>query len=334
MKDFQEKKWYHQTTRIMGLLDIYLATEIYMNFQFSKKFILDTVVLGKNGKLERYVDFDQLEKFKSLVKKSDFSNLLKNFIDEEKPIYSFFKKNPIKNREEFLKIFRMLWKHEITSFNIGLFSEDKKTLGYASILRGSKNAQHVAISDFIPKLYKLISKKKKIPKEIIQYMIPNELLNLNFTKKMLMERKKGYVLIGINGKINLLVGKKAKEFEKDFRSCLNKIEIKDYNRVAGSTAYPGKVFGKVKLVLKESDQEKVNKNDILISPMTRTSFIKTMKKSAAFVTDEGGVTCHAAIIARELKKPCVVGTKFATQIFKDNDLVEVDANKGIVRKLK
>ena len=58
-----------------------------------------------------------------------------------------------------------------------------------------------------------------------------------------------------------------------------------------------------------------------------------MEKAAAFVTDEGGITCHAAIIAREMKKPCVIGTKKATKVLKDGDLIEVDAEKGVVRKL-
>ena len=59
-----------------------------------------------------------------------------------------------------------------------------------------------------------------------------------------------------------------------------------------------------------------------------------MKKAAAIVTDDGGLTCHAAIVARELKTPCVVGTKIATKVLKDGDMVEVDANKGIVKKIK
>mgnify|MGYP001564748046 CR=1 FL=1 len=59
-----------------------------------------------------------------------------------------------------------------------------------------------------------------------------------------------------------------------------------------------------------------------------------MRKAAAFVTDEGGILCHAAIVARELKKPCIIGTKIATRVFKDGDMVEVDATKGIVRKIK
>jgi pyruvate,water dikinase len=58
-----------------------------------------------------------------------------------------------------------------------------------------------------------------------------------------------------------------------------------------------------------------------------------MKKAVAIVTDEGGVLCHAAIISRELNIPCVVGTKIATQSLSDGDLVEVDAYKGVIKKL-
>ncbi len=58
-----------------------------------------------------------------------------------------------------------------------------------------------------------------------------------------------------------------------------------------------------------------------------------MIKCAGIVTDEGGLISHAAIVARELQKPCIIGTKIATQILMDGDMVEVDANNGIVRKL-
>ena len=59
-----------------------------------------------------------------------------------------------------------------------------------------------------------------------------------------------------------------------------------------------------------------------------------MKKAGAFVTNEGGITCHAAIVAREMKKPCIIGTKIATKVLKDGDLVEVDAENGVVRVIK
>ncbi|MBU0707535.1 hypothetical protein KKG41_04150, partial [Patescibacteria group bacterium] len=62
-------------------------------------------------------------------------------------------------------------------------------------------------------------------------------------------------------------------------------------------------------------------------------YLSVMRRASAFVTDEGGLTSHAAIVARELDKPCIVGTKLATQALKDGDRVEVNATKGIVSKL-
>jgi phosphohistidine swiveling domain-containing protein len=101
----------------------------------------------------------------------------------------------------------------------------------------------------------------------------------------------------------------------------------------GTIANKGTVQGKVKIVLSKADLSKVEQGDILIAPMTTPDMISGMQRSAAFVTDEGGITCHAAIVSREMKKPCIIGTKIATQVFKDGDMVEVDANAGIVRKL-
>ena len=67
--------------------------------------------------------------------------------------------------------------------------------------------------------------------------------------------------------------------------------------------------------------------------MTTPDYVPAMRKASAVVTDEGGITCHAAIFSREINKPCVIGTKFATQVLKDGDIVEVDADNGIVRKI-
>ena len=68
--------------------------------------------------------------------------------------------------------------------------------------------------------------------------------------------------------------------------------------------------------------------------MTRPEFVPLMRKAKAIITDEGGITCHAAIISRELKILCIIGTKTATRLLKDGDLVEVDANTGVVKILK
>ena len=68
--------------------------------------------------------------------------------------------------------------------------------------------------------------------------------------------------------------------------------------------------------------------------MTTPDFVPLIRKASAIITNEGGITCHAAIVACELKKPCIVGTKIATKILRDGDLVEVDANNGVVRILE
>lgn len=107
----------------------------------------------------------------------------------------------------------------------------------------------------------------------------------------------------------------------------------DKKECIGQVAWGGKVMGIVKIVQRIEELEKVKEGDVLVTNMTIPAYISAMKKAVAFVTNEGGITCHAAIIAREMKKPCIIGTKIATQIFKDGDVVEVDANNGLVKKL-
>jgi phosphohistidine swiveling domain-containing protein len=109
-----------------------------------------------------------------------------------------------------------------------------------------------------------------------------------------------------------------------------RIESKE---IKGQIAFLGKVRGPVKIVKFVSELNKVRDGDILVTQMTFPSFIPAMRRAKAFITDEGGITCHAAIIAREMKKPCIIGTKIATRVLRDGDLIEVDAERGIVKKL-
>lgn len=105
------------------------------------------------------------------------------------------------------------------------------------------------------------------------------------------------------------------------------------NELRGAVAYPGVVRGVVRLVRSRKEISKFQSGEVLVSQMTDPHFLSIMKQAIAFVTNEGGILCHAAIVARELKKPCVIGTKYATHFLKDGDMVEVDAIKGIVRKI-
>jgi phosphohistidine swiveling domain-containing protein len=105
-------------------------------------------------------------------------------------------------------------------------------------------------------------------------------------------------------------------------------------KVYGTCACIGKWKGRAKIVMSSMHITKVESGDVLIAPMTSPDYIIGMKKAGAIVTDEGGITCHAAIISRELRIPCIVGTGNATKTFKDGDLIEVNANHGSVRKVE
>lgn len=100
--------------------------------------------------------------------------------------------------------------------------------------------------------------------------------------------------------------------------------------ISGTPASPGVYRGRVRRVLLRSDFKKFQAGEVLVTDSTRPEFLPVMKKAGAIVTDEGGLTCHAAVVARELHKPCIVGTKEASRRLKDGDEVEVDAGKGSV----
>ncbi len=111
------------------------------------------------------------------------------------------------------------------------------------------------------------------------------------------------------------------------------VSIMDSNiLVKGLPASPGVAVGRAKIVSNLSDLSKIKKGDVLVAKMTSPDYVPAMKKAVAIITDEGGMTSHAAIVSRELGIPCIVGTVNATQVLDDGMLVTVDATHGIVYK--
>ena len=100
--------------------------------------------------------------------------------------------------------------------------------------------------------------------------------------------------------------------------------------VKGQGAAPGIASGKVVIIRDVKDTGSVKEGDILVTRMTNPDMVPAMRKVAAIVTDEGGMTCHAAIVSRELGTPAVVGTKTATNVLKNGQLVTVDGEKGLI----
>ena len=131
--------------------------------------------------------------------------------------------------------------------------------------------------------------------------------------------------------VRVLSGKHAREFiKKNVREETHSIEGSEFY---GTPACTGVAQGIVRVINSPDDMAKMNEGDILVSVATTPSIVAVMRKAAAILTDEGGLTCHAAIVSRELGIPCIVGFGSITSAVKDGDCVKVDAKKGTVMRL-
>lgn len=151
------------------------------------------------------------------------------------------------------------------------------------------------------------------------------------TEEVLKERERHYIYYNFE----LITGKGVNEVASTAGIKIVEESVPDeVKALKGQIAMKGKVTGAVRVLHNKSQIPEMQEGEILVTAMTTPDYLPAMKVAVAFVTDEGGITCHAAIVARELGKPCVIGTKIATQVLKDGDLVEVDAERGVVRVIE
>lgn len=177
-----------------------------------------------------------------------------------------------------------------------------------------------------------IAKRLGITYEEIIYLLPQEIEKgliegLTVPKPEIQKRIEKYAMVMENHKIMLYAGEEVEQHRVKKNGKEGIIEVK------GHSASQGKARGRVIIVKDWSELHKVKKGHILITKLTTPDFVVAMEKAAAIVTDLGGITSHAAIVSRELGVPCIIGTEIATQVFKDGDLVDVDATEGIIRKI-
>ncbi|MFH1207183.1 MAG: PEP-utilizing enzyme [Patescibacteria group bacterium] len=143
---------------------------------------------------------------------------------------------------------------------------------------------------------------------------------------VLIKRKGLYVYYSYKGRFEIFYGKKAKYFLSRFYQTSHSLK-------SGRVASPGLARGRVRIVRSQKDFPKFKKGNILVVNNTTPDFVPIMKKAAAIVAEEGGITAHVSIVSRELKIPCVIGVYKAMSVLKNGDRVEVDAERGVVRKL-
>ncbi|OGG02264.1 hypothetical protein A2W14_00865 [Candidatus Gottesmanbacteria bacterium RBG_16_37_8] len=180
-----------------------------------------------------------------------------------------------------------------------------------------------------------ISKRSGFAKDQLKYLLPEELANIfkNFDKNLVNSRKKCFALSCTDKKIEYITGENALSLSDQFLNISNTSQ----NIIHGQVASIGKSYyfrGTAKLVPTIEDINKINPGDILVTTMTSPDFVIGMKKAGAIITDTGGMLSHAAIVSRELKIPCIVGTEIATKVIHDGDVVELHCGRGIVRIIK
>ncbi len=230
------------------------------------------------------------------------------------------KEEKIKEREELIK-------------KLNLSDETKRLIEFAStctyfkdFIRGNLNRLQCVNRKIFAEIGRRIGKKWEEVAELIPEEVREELMR----GKKIAERDK-VVFYSDTKEVRVLSGEKADRKIEELETSLKFSE--EVKEIKGIGASGGKARGKILIVNKIEDASK-NKNFVLVSTMTTPDLVPAMKRAVAIVTDEGGLTCHAAIVSRELGIPCVVGTKIATKVLRDGDEVEVNADKGIVRKIK
>lgn len=184
---------------------------------------------------------------------------------------------------------------------------------------------------YLYQILKRLARQNGIPIQLAGFVSYQDIEGWELPKKLIAELKKrsheAIAFCSSRRKYHWLYGNGARRV---YRILNNGLKT---NLIKGSIAHPGSARGRVRIIETAKDFSKMKKGDILVAHMTRPEYMPVIKLAGAIVTDEGGITCHAAVVSREFKIPCIIGTQTASSLLKDGDLVEVDARRGIVKKI-
>jgi phosphoenolpyruvate synthase/pyruvate phosphate dikinase len=213
--------------------------------------------------------------------------------------------------------------------------EEVRIINFTSIWQDERKANVLQNIAYLGKIIKEISRRLRIKQELLYYLGSQEALTIKSFKELkvlkdkLVKRQRNTFVLIRNNKELISLPEESEKILKLKQGLINKKSAQN-GAIHGSIANTGTAVGRVSICRGIESLSKVRQGDVLVTSMTRPEFMLALKKAAAIVTDEGGITCHAAIVARELNIPAVIGTKFATKILKDGMIVEVKGNHGIV----
>ena len=139
-------------------------------------------------------------------------------------------------------------------------------------------------------------------------------------------------MIWIDGNVKTVFGDESLELQDEiarvYKTSSDENNVDANKVISGNIANRGKVKGIARILTSYQDIYKVDKGDIIVATMTTPDYVSAMEKASGFITDEGGITCHAAILSREFNVPCIVGTINGTKEIKDGQMIELDAYTG------
>lgn len=216
------------------------------------------------------------------------------------------------------------------------FIKDKKYFEFASFMIGWQDYRKAMMMKTFYYLFSLVEDISKITKVSYENAVScflSEFKDFLKTGTPPINRKGQLFIFYEKGKNPLIF--RDNDIIETVKMVLGE-NMEKTEEISGMVASTGKVErikGIVKVISNPEKQE-FNKGEILVTSMTRVEFVPMMKKSLAVITNEGGIACHAAIVSRELGIPCIIGTKIATKVFKDGDLVEIDTKKGVTKIIK
>jgi phosphoenolpyruvate synthase/pyruvate phosphate dikinase len=215
--------------------------------------------------------------------------------------------------------------------NIEIWNPGEELLNHCIYARERADRLIYPAIQRLSKVAMLLPAAQAIPEELRPFIAYNEYLqNTIPTEATLRQRAKR--LLYHEGRIMTDRVKYLEAQRVDLTRLETLSDQDDHRSIKGRCAFPGDVQGKVKRIFKIEEMTRMEEGCVLVAPMTVPDLLPAMKQAVAIVTDEGGITCHAAIVAREFHIPCVTGTLIATRELQDGDLVRVDATNGIVTK--
>jgi len=281
------------------------------------------------------IDLDKIKENKEITE------LINKFIKEFSWIKIFHHQGEELTSETLIEELRHSIDLELNKEENSNLHEDIELLRYTIFLRTHVAESNAYAGAVLKPAFELLAEKFQLDYDDITFLQQKEIIEmintnkLPVTKEEVQQRKKGFACININGNYYFIYGKDLEKLNYFYNYfSKDKEENKEVKILQGTPANAGYVKGTVKVITNFNEFNKFQKGDILVANSTTPNYIPIMGKALAFLTDEGGITCHAAIVSREMQKPCIIGLKNATKILKDGDIVEVDADKGIVKIIK